>query len=129
MAIEEIGSSVISRQPVAVQQKVVNVVGKNELFDGDAAGAQAGGEIDGLREIDVAIVIAMNEKHGRFPGFHGSYRGRFVGEFGELGRNVLAIPVVGGPIVHAVEIDPCCKNIGVAAKAQRGEISAITSAP
>ena len=28
-----------------------------------------------------------------------------------------------------MEIDPCCKNIGVAAKAQRGEISAITSAP
>src|SRR5437868_7672302 len=115
MAIEEIGSGVISRQPVAIQQKIVNVIGKNELFDGDAACAQAGGEIDGLREIDIAIVIAVDEKYGRFPGFHGSYWGRFVGEFGELGRNVLAIPVVGGPIVHAVEIDACRKNIGVAA--------------
>lgn len=45
-----------------MEQKVVNFVGENELFDVHAARPQAGDQVHGLREIHVAIVVAMNEK-------------------------------------------------------------------
>src|SRR5437879_140008 len=51
MTVEEIARCVISGQPIFVQQKIVNVVGKNELFDLDAFLAEARDEIDGLGEI------------------------------------------------------------------------------
>src|SRR5438477_12471299 len=50
-------------------------------------------------------------------------------ELGQLRRNIFAVPIVGGPIVHAVEIDAGRKYIGVARKPKRSEISAVTAAP
>src|SRR5579864_928066 len=111
MAVEEIGGSAIAGKPVAIQQEIVNVVGENKLLDGDAAGAQPGDEVDGLREVDVTVVVAVDEKHWRLPGVHRSDRGRFVGQLGQLCRNVLAVPVVGGPVVDAVEINASRENI------------------
>src|SRR3954471_10395270 len=129
MAIEEVGGGVISGQPVAIQKKIVDIVGENQLFERYAARAQPGDEIDGLREIDIAIVVAVDEEHGRLPGVDRSDRGRVVGELGELGRNILAVPIVGGPIVDAVKIDTGGKNVGVAAEAEGGEVSPVASTP
>src|SRR5437870_4054232 len=74
--VEEIARCVISGQPIFVQQKIVNVVGKNELFDLDAFLAEARDEIDGLGEINVAVVVAVNEQDGRLPGIHSGHRRR-----------------------------------------------------
>src|SRR5882724_13325533 len=80
-AVEEIGGGVISREPVFMQKEVVDFVGENELFDFDVAGAETRDEIDGLREVNVAIVVAVNEEHGRFPRVDGSDGRRVVREF------------------------------------------------
>src|SRR5262249_17120845 len=52
-----------------------------------------------------------------------------MGELDQIGRNVLAIPVVRRPIVNAVRIDASSEEIRVAAEAERGEITAVTAAP
>src|SRR5439155_17704358 len=49
-----------------VQQKIVHVIGKNELFDLDAFFAEAGDEIHRLREVDVAVVVAVDKSTGDF---------------------------------------------------------------
>src|SRR5690349_2351286 len=56
-AIKEIAGRVIRAKPGAVQQKIVDLIGKNELFDVHAARAKARDEIDRLREVDVAVVV------------------------------------------------------------------------
>ena len=98
MMIKEIGSSVVAGEPVAMKKKIVDFVGENELFDLDVAfGAQAGNEIDGLREVNVAIVVAVDKEHRRFPGVDCGDRRRVVRELGQIRGNILAIPVVGRP--------------------------------
>src|SRR5215831_13464896 len=119
----------IGGQPVAVQKKIVNLVGEDQLLDFDALVAKAGGEVHGLREIDVAIIVAVNEEDGRLPGINGGDRRRVVRQFRQVGRNVLAIPVVGGPIVHAVKIHAGSKEIRVAPQAECSEIAAVASTP
>src|SRR5215467_8566386 len=119
----------IGGQPVAVEKKIVNLVGKNELFDFDALLAKASGEIHGLSEIDVAVVVAVDEKNGRLPSVHRGNRRRVVGELVQIGRDILAVPIVGGPIMNAVEIDASDKEIGVATEAECGEVAAVASAP
>jgi len=79
-SVEEIGGGVISREPVFVQKEVVDFIREDELFDFDVAGAETRDEIDRLREINVAIVIAVNEERGRFPSVDGSDRRRVVRE-------------------------------------------------
>src|SRR5438477_9448748 len=80
-AVEEIGGGVISREPVFVQKEVVDFIREDELFDFDVAGAEARDEIDGLREVNVAVVVAVNEERGRFPSVDGSDGRRVVREF------------------------------------------------
>ena len=74
MAVEEIASRVISHKPIPVQQKIVRVIGKNELFDLDALCTESRHEVHRLREVDVAVVVTVNKKHGRFPSVHGGHR-------------------------------------------------------
>src|ERR1700676_2812513 len=105
LAVEEVALGVIAGQPGAMEKEIVDFVGEDELFDVYAAGAEAGDEVDGLREIDVAVVVAVDEENWRLPGVYGAYRRGFVGEFGEFGRNIFAVPVVGGPVVDAVKVD------------------------
>ena len=119
----------IGSQPVAVQKEIVNLVGEDELFDFDALFAKARGEVHGLREIDVAIVVAVDEKDRRLPGVHRGDRRRVVSQFGKFGGDVFSVPVVGGPIVHAVKIDASGEEIRVASEAERREIAAVASAP
>ena len=74
VAIEEVAGSVVRPQPAPVQEKIVDFIGEDELFDLDAVFAKACDKVDGLREIDVAVIVAMDEKHGRLPGVHGGDR-------------------------------------------------------
>src|SRR5258708_5415245 len=67
MAVEEISCRVIGRKPIPVQQKIMHVIRENELFDLHAFFAQPRHEVHCLCEVDVAVVVAVNEKHGRFP--------------------------------------------------------------
>jgi hypothetical protein len=46
-----------------MQQKLVNLVGKDELFEGHKVFAQRLDELNGLAEGDVAIVIALDQQH------------------------------------------------------------------
>src|SRR4051812_11347152 len=69
LAVEEIGGGVISAQPVFMAQEVVNVIGKDQLLELDVALAQAAHQLDRLIEGDVAVIVAMNQQHRRFPFF------------------------------------------------------------
>src|SRR5215470_13984937 len=121
--IEKVRGRVIRREPVLMQKKVVNFVWENELFDFDAAGAEARYEIDGLREVNVAIVVAVNEENGRFPGVDRSNGRGFMRKLGQLGRDVFAVPIVSWPIVNTVNVHTGGENVRVAAKAHRCEIA------
>jgi len=112
-----------------MQEKIVDFIWKNELFDVHITCAKPRDEIHRLRKINVAIIITMNKEHRRLPGIDRSDRGGVVGKFGELGRNIFAVPVVGGPIVNAVEVDSGGEEIGIAREAERGEEAAVTAAP
>ncbi len=74
MAVEEVACRVIGCKPIPVQQKIVNVIRENELFDFHAFFAEPGHEVHSLREVNVAVVVTVNEEHGRFPGIHGGHR-------------------------------------------------------
>src|SRR5580704_8832097 len=112
-----------------MEEKIVDLVGEDELLDGDAACTEAGHQIDGLREVDVAVVVAMDEENRRFPGVdRADWRG-IVGQFGEFGRDVFAVPIVGGPIVDAVEVHTCGEDVGVVRETHGGEEAAIAAAP
>ena len=67
-AIEKVRSGAIGGEPILMQKKIVHFVGEDELFDFDVFGAEAGDEINGLGEVDVSVVVAVNEQNGRFPG-------------------------------------------------------------
>ena len=112
-----------------MQQKIVDLVRKNELFDVHIAFAKARDEVHGLREIHITIIVAMNKEHRRFPGVNGVDGRRVVGELGELRRNIFSVPIVSRPIVHAVEIDTGGEEVRIAREAQRGEVAAVTAAP
>src|SRR5438105_13563571 len=60
-AVEEIACSVVCGQPIAVQKKVVDFVRKNELLNLDAFLATTSSKVNGLREIDVAVVVSRTE--------------------------------------------------------------------
>src|SRR6266403_5166281 len=113
-AIKKIAGRMIRLEPRTMQQKIVNLVRENKLFDVHVALAKARGEVHGLREVHIAIVVAMNKEHRRFPGVNGSDGRRVVREFGELRRNIFAVPVVSGPIVHAVQIDASGEEVRIA---------------
>jgi len=102
---KEIAGGAIRGQPIPMQKKVVDFVRKDKLFDLDVPFAETRDKIDSLREEDIAIVVPMNEKDRRFPSVHGGDGRRIVRQFGEFGRYVFPVPIVRGPVVHAVKID------------------------
>src|SRR5262249_59575082 len=66
-AIEEIAGGMVGAQPGAMQQEIVNFIREDELFDMDIALTQARDQVNGLCEIHVAVVIAVDEQYWRFP--------------------------------------------------------------
>ena len=79
MAVKKIAGRMVSSQPIAVQKKSVHVVGKNQLFDFHVFRPQPRHQIDGLREVHIAIVVAVNEEHRRTPGIYVGDRRRAMG--------------------------------------------------
>ena len=55
-----------------MQQKIVNLIGENKLFDVNIAFTETRDKVHGLCKVHVAVVITVNEKHRRFPGIDGS---------------------------------------------------------
>ena len=74
MLVEELDCRVISREPCAMQEKVMNLVGKNQLFELDVLFSQRFDEIDGFRERNIAVVIALDQQYGRTPRAYGRKR-------------------------------------------------------
>src|SRR6266446_509851 len=84
MAVKKIAGGAVGLQPMPVQQKIMHVVGENELFDFHAVFAEARDQIHGLRKIYVAVVVAVDEEHRRLPSVHGGHGRRIVGELVQL---------------------------------------------
>ena len=74
MPIEKIAGRVIRREPGPVQKKIMNLVRKNQLVERDSLFAQCLGQVDHLGEGDVAIIVALNQKHGGTPCAYGRER-------------------------------------------------------
>ena len=64
VTIKEIRPGPVNFEPVAMQQKVVYFIRKNDLLKGYVSLAQSHGQIHRLGERDVAIIIAVNQQHG-----------------------------------------------------------------
>src|SRR5712691_9821230 len=50
-------------------------------------------------------------------------------ELVELRGDILSVPVIGWPVVHAMKVYTGRKQIGIAPQTERGQIAAITAAP
>src|SRR5207253_11207597 len=95
-------------------------------------------EVDRLREIDVAVVVALDEQYGRFPAAHGRDRRGIEGDLHGLVDVALFVALrllveelrdVAGPVVDAVEVDSGLEDVGVAGEPHRGEIAAVGASP
>ena len=89
--------------PVAPQQKFVDFVWKNQVFHGDFALAESVGQNHRLVELDIAVIVAMNQKNRRAP----------VGDKGDGGgikrgfreRIAWRQVIFHSPIVNAVQVN------------------------
>lgn len=63
MPLEKMCSCVVRLQPTAMKEKIMDIIREDQLFEVDATLSQQTHEIDGLTEVDVAIVVAVNEKY------------------------------------------------------------------
>src|SRR5258706_4625170 len=52
-----------------------------------------------------------------------------MSELGKLRGNVLAVPVISGPIVNAMEVHAGGENVRVARQTESGEIASVASSP
>src|SRR5260370_15836534 len=127
MAVEEIARRMVGRKPILVQQKIVYVIGENQLFDLDALLAEACDEIHRLGEVDVAVVVPVNEQDRRLPGVHGGYPRRFIREFVFFSGGIFFVPIFGLAIVLSVLMHASGKDIGIAPPTPRPEINNLTS--
>src|SRR5262249_57826884 len=89
LSVQEIRRRMVGREPVAMLEKVVNLIGEDELLELDAAFAKCLREHDALVEGNVAVVVAVNQEHGgsqTFDECHGSGLERQGGHDGVLDR-------------------------------------------
>jgi hypothetical protein len=114
-----------------MQQEVVNLVRVDDLLKGHALGPQALHQVDGLAELDVAIIIAMNQQHRRPPPGDPRHRRRLTCLLHRLGRIVPSpgSKPRGRPVVNAVKIDSRGKHVRVPRQTQSGQISTVPSSP
>lgn len=138
-ALEEVSGGLVGGEPVFVQQEAVDLIGEDELLDGDVAGAKSVSEGGGLGVGDVGVIVAVDEKNGRAPVVDVCHGRAGMRESG--GGIVLRGGRVSGirheavgiaferPLVDAVEVDAGGEEVGVASEGERGEEAAVTSAP
>src|SRR5581483_12502712 len=128
----------IGADPAAPHQETVDFVRDNQLFEGSVLGSQALDQVDGLREGNIAVVIAVNQEHRGFPGAHVGVGGRFPGQLygrlfvGRFGGNAAEVGAFGeedAPVVYAVEIHARFEEIGIPGQTHGGEEPSVGSAP
>jgi hypothetical protein len=61
---QKIRGGVVGGEPVGVGQKIVDLVGKNELIEFHALFAEGVHERDGFAEGHVAVIVAVNQQNG-----------------------------------------------------------------
>ena len=64
MPIKELGGRVIGREPISMQQKIMNLVRKDNLFELDILLPQSADEIYHLIECDISIIVALDKQNG-----------------------------------------------------------------
>src|SRR4051812_27519242 len=69
MFLQECVGRVQAGEPAGVAQKAVALVREYQFAIGDAPGCQLAGEQKRLREVDIAIVAAVDQQYGRAPAF------------------------------------------------------------
>src|SRR5690349_24989172 len=67
LSIEEFDAGVICPQPGLMSQKIVHLVGKNQLLKLNVMLSELSNQIDRLAEGYVAVVVTMNQQNRRFP--------------------------------------------------------------
>src|ERR1044071_6405808 len=132
LPFEEVRGRRVGAEPVAVEEEVVHVVGEDDLLELDVLLAQTAHEVYGLREGDVALVVAVDEEHGRAPLLDGADGRRFE-------RDLLRVAAVVvdprsardalRPVVHAVHVYARGKEVGVARQSQRRQVASVRAAP
>src|SRR5712691_8606798 len=131
MFIEEFGAGMIRADPILMAQKVMYLVRINQLLEVDTIRAQSSNEIHRLRKLDVAIVVAVNQQHRRFPFVHRRDWRRLARESRSIwrfdrqrqARDALT------PVMHAVKINSSSEDVRVARQAQRRQVTSVRSPP
>src|SRR5207245_2178745 len=93
VAIKEVSRRVIGFEPAPVGEKVVNLIRENNLLELDTLLAQRLRQVDRLTEGHVAVIVAVDQKHGRAPRLDRGKRRRFPSQPRRVG---LGFGVVGG---------------------------------
>src|SRR4029077_7780386 len=76
LPLKELRSRFVSTHPGLPQQKIMDLIGKDDLLDLYVLLPQPLHQVTGLREWHVAVIVAMHEEHGRLPSRHGRHRRR-----------------------------------------------------
>ena len=108
-------------QPPRVEQRLVRVVGDHDQLVGHVVRAQQLDEADRLREVDVAVVVAVPEEHRRLPLVDRRDGRRLVRDVGRVERVAAE--------VHAGHVDAGDEDVGVARQRLRREQAAVREAP
>src|SRR5438105_14778613 len=98
----------VGREPVAVEEEVVHLIGEDELLELDVLLAQTPREVNHLAEGDVAVVVALYEEDGRAPLRDGADGRRFERDLLRVAVAVVNPRSAGDalrPVVHAVEVN------------------------
>jgi hypothetical protein len=105
----------IPAHPTPPQQQIMDLIRKNQLFQVHILLAQALHQIDRLLERYITIIVAVYEQHGLFPSRNGRHRRRVPCQLHcfFVIRRVRAKAAANQhrPVMHAVKIDACGKNI------------------
>src|ERR1700722_5430555 len=135
--VEKVGSGVVGTQPTLVAQEAMYFVGKDQVLVVNSLPVQCLDEPHGFREGHIAVIVAVNQQHGRAPRRHrtdgrGSERRRQI-----IGGGVECVEITPAafretpimPIMHAVQVDTGGEQIRVARQPQGRHIAAVAAAP
>ena len=77
---KELRRGTIALDPAFPEKKVMDLVRENQLFKLHVLFAQALDQISGLLEWDVAIIVTMDQEHGRLPLINGGNGRGFISQ-------------------------------------------------
>lgn len=115
-------------------EKIMDLIGKDQLLEGDALGPQSLGQIHALSKGDVAVVVSVDQQHGRPPGLDRGHRRGLERE----ARQVLALLGLVGrlevrddpvPVVDSVEVHAGSEEARRAREPECRQVTAVRPAP